>query len=651
MFIGIFKYLVQPKAFMGKKRGQAAFFIITGIVLVIIIVYFGVIKSDFIKERVKNVGVGTKVVPEQAQSVVNYVDTCIKNIAEEGIANIGFGGGYLTIPRNLNVFGRYLEYDENTKLPYWLFGEGYYAPPRLEDMEVQLEQYIDNRARGECSFDIFEEQGYNFLERNIISNVVINKDNVIVTLNSPLRFNIRDFEFNVRGSLSVNVNSKLGEMYSMALDILDRELAGDAPFEYNAVELLQAYSSNPNILPPTAGFEFNCGRRDWSKAEVNEVLRDILSENMIYLSIEESGSRPVGTDYSNRMRISNVFDENHDNVGVGFEYIKDWPIGFDIYPSEGDRIKADSLGLSTPFLTFCTKFYNFRYGLTYPLVVKFYDENGEIGLRFPMEIVIKDNFGRRTKLTGVEMGGVVADSLFCNENQRLSREVRVNVFEDINNPIEGAEVIFSCVSDECSLGKTDENGLFISRFPSNCDPAGELTVRKDNYLDYRQRLVTANMLADQEISVPMRSFKEINAKVKIVDLNRNERELGEDENVQVIFNKINENNEALGYDSSEAISFENNLAQKIKLVHGEYILKIYLSSSNSVTIEDIELRNGVLLGYLSFDWNIDEGELYSANELIFYALDKGVPRSFDELSRVNENAYDQVGGDVDPQFN
>src|SRR3989344_8458217 len=106
-----------------NKRGQMTLFIIAGIVILFVAFYIGYLQNESLRLRVEKELFKTEVVPEQAKSVVSYVNTCIGEILDDGLDLIAYQGGYVEIPEEIKINPRrYLQADPVSKVPYWIYG-------------------------------------------------------------------------------------------------------------------------------------------------------------------------------------------------------------------------------------------------------------------------------------------------------------------------------------------------------------------------------------------------------------------------------------------------------------------------------------------------------------------------------------------------
>ena len=655
------------KAFMGRgKRGQATIFIILGIIVIIIAVASSYLQSESFREKVQSIAFRSVAVPEQAQGVVNYVSSCIEEFTVDGIEIMELQGGYISIPENIRENPiLHLKFNENTIIPYWLYGEGSVQIPSISEIETDLENYINERLNDECSLDGYRQLGYDISEEEMGVDVSINNKDIIIDLNTDLRASIKEEEFDLDKYVLVSISSRLREFYEMGNDIIDRELR-DSPLEFNTLNLISIYGHHPSgEIPPLASMALECGSKKWLKPNVREVLRNIISENTAKLRVEGSVFNPIDNVFYESMLIDNVFDRNHD-ASVKFNYYTDWDFFLDIKPNKGLVVEGDNYKLGgIPFLPiFCLKNYDFKYDVRYPLLVEIADEK-EI-FRFPIEVIIKDNYGRRR--LGDERVDSEVELLLCEEGQRNSGEVEISSWDAKTNEIlEGVDVVFNCVEQFCAIGKTsiDDFGIsrYVSKFP-RCE-GGEIILSKDGYLAHRETLDTyiptenpgeQSAIPPFYIDAYLEPLREVKINVKVLDIENNvisERNLGDDE---VVIIQINRHNFEFGEaDFQTSITFGGDEdIDTVELVPADgnaiYQIQSTLVSKRRITIPSYNLGNGVILpatdldefiiGGGDYEWVLRKNkignelgldDLDDNDEITFYVLSKGVPENYLEL--------------------
>src|SRR3989338_9206870 len=107
------------------KKGQVTIFIVIGIILLLIIVSYVLIRNAAKEEEV--------LVAPVAQPVKQYVESCTSSIAKEGIIIQGERGGYIVFPESIQYNARSFVSTNllgDVQYPLWYY-DGLNATPTL----------------------------------------------------------------------------------------------------------------------------------------------------------------------------------------------------------------------------------------------------------------------------------------------------------------------------------------------------------------------------------------------------------------------------------------------------------------------------------------------------------------------------------------
>jgi hypothetical protein len=180
-----------------KKRGQLTIFIILAILVVVIaLLIFRVIK---IPGGVKGV---------DTDSVYNFVDSCLEEVGEEVIYQIGQNGGYY-LPSSTST---------STGIPYYYLNKENLMPAK-EKIEIQISFFIKERLFF-CTKNFVDFPDYNISQGNISVKATIYQDKIKLKVDYPIRISkgeesslIRDFER--------EIPVRLGLMYDSISEVLN----------------------------------------------------------------------------------------------------------------------------------------------------------------------------------------------------------------------------------------------------------------------------------------------------------------------------------------------------------------------------------------------------------------------------------------------
>ena len=626
---------------MGKKRGQATIFIILGLVIVIFVIILFYLKQDTIREKIGQLSFRSTVVPERVQTVVFYVDGCLENLAKEGIDVIGRKGGYIILSNSIEFNpNRYLQVDEFTKNPYWLNRYGQNIPTATS-MEGQIKNYIDENFNSRCNLNSFEAINYKFDMDDPDVSVSINKDNVVINLNSKFDTKIGEEVFSLKNYVTGKIDAKLGQSIDIGKKIVDEELQ-DGALEFNTINLIAAYSHDGSSgIPPMSGLDFDCTKKVWVEPTVENKLKEMLTENLIYLNVPGAGSAYTrGKDkfYGN---MEWDIDGNLDNFDINFYYYPEWGMDLDVYPKNRGLIESSNLGLTTWLMTFCMNMYNFRYDIRYPILVEIVDKENDYTFQFPIEVDVVDNY-KRERLFSIEQD-TQSISLFCDPNQRNSGIVDMAVFDGFKGDLlEGAEVSYECGLDICSIGKTNSQGKLRENFPTCYN--GVINLYKEGYATERKLLTTEDDKGyNLDLVLEPLRMKSVRGEVMVDGLRR---ALNDDESLLVEFNRINL--ELNDYDYSFAAQIDKN-GGEIEIVPGLYDVSLVLFTNKKITLpaekfsyttiwpfhKTVEIPeqsfDGLMLGKNNFEWNVDKDDLDGFNQIAFIVKGNNLPRKYSDL--------------------
>ena len=128
-----------------NKKGQVTIFIIIGIIIVFIAFFVGFLQNENFRQKIESSLFEKTVVPEQAQSVVNYLDNCLGEITESGINLLSSQAGYINIPIQISANPRTYLNVAGLKIPYWIYGDNNINIPSRDEMEFSLKEYIERK--------------------------------------------------------------------------------------------------------------------------------------------------------------------------------------------------------------------------------------------------------------------------------------------------------------------------------------------------------------------------------------------------------------------------------------------------------------------------------------------------------------------------
>ena len=205
-----------------KKRGQVSIFIIIALVIVVVIAVFLIANNKY---KFLNP------ISPDLSNVNTQIEKCANQRALDAVRLIGLQGGYTNLPEN------YLE-TNISNIAY-----GYYEGEKTLPSKTQIEKEINNYIEITTPYCI--EQGdfpqYNITLGKPNSQTKIEDNQVSVTLKLPASITKGTKTTNTEGPYQINIPIRLGDIYSTAGLIIDREVKNPDNIELSTLSNLDYY--------------------------------------------------------------------------------------------------------------------------------------------------------------------------------------------------------------------------------------------------------------------------------------------------------------------------------------------------------------------------------------------------------------------------
>ncbi len=560
---------------MEFKRGQVTIFIIVAIILVVAIVGFFVLRGS--------VSVGG--IPASIEPVYTSFLFCLEEEGLVGIDVLESQAGYIELP-NFEPGSAYMPFSNQldflgNPVPYWYYVSGNNIQkeqiPSKNFMEEQLENFIEEQIVN-CVFDSYYEQGFEIEQEIPKADVSIKKNKVEVEL--EMDFAVRFGEENVIiKNHNVEIDSKLGNLYSSAREIYDLEQE-DLFLEKYGLDTLRLYA-------PVDGVEITCSPQIWSGDEVFDELEIAIEANT--LALKENGGEYSLKNKDNEYFVTDISVDGE----VRFLNSKTWPHTYEVEPSDGSILMAMPVGNQPGLgiLGFCYVPYHFVYNVRYPVLVQV--QEGEEIFQFPLAVLIERNNPREAlEFSSLEIG--VPE--LCEYKNTL---VNVNVYDSRSVPIE-ADISYDCLGETCYIDKTS-SGFLSKAFPQCIN--GYVVARAEGFEEGRELFTT---MEAGSLSVFLDKLHEIQ-----VDLNVDNRNY----NGEAIITFISES-------GSKTVVYPEQ--KTIELSEGQYEVQVYIYEESSLKLEEtvseqcVEVPRSGLFGIIGltekkcFDIEIPEQSVSSA---------------------------------------
>ncbi len=489
---------------MYKKRGQVTIFIIVGIILMFSVALFLYFRNISLPHE------ETEAVPAAYAPVHNYVRTCVDALSQRAITLIGIQGGYLELPPKIaDNPDSYLPIIPNSdvRLPYWYY-QGEARAPSLQDMQRDIGNYVSKNLLG-ClqNFTPLLQRFSITPLGDITSLATIGEDDVTVQTTYPLSISplgggaagggAEGGENLTLSRFMARVPVRLKRMHDLALEILRAENQG-LFLENATIDLMALGPGGPPDGIPFSDMEFRCGTLKWSKARVEQNVKERLFYNLPRITFSGTEFDPPQDLYAaNNLNLKMVGADEDAYAGLraGVYYSPSWDFLMNVRPSRGDAMSADFGKGNEKYLSYlCVNIYHFTYDIEYPVQVMLRDEAAFDGtgydFSFATPVMIKQNEGNRANIgfnifetpEGNDQG--YCDQVADTETIIYAKDAAT--FEDLKD----INLSFTCVGAfACPLGKTQSDGQVYrlrAKLPSFCTPgaleaegAGYITTEQD----------------------------------------------------------------------------------------------------------------------------------------------------------------------------
>ncbi|MDD5178350.1 MAG: hypothetical protein PHT54_03680 [Candidatus Nanoarchaeia archaeon] len=174
-----------------RKRGQVTLFVIMGLMIVVIVALFLILKGN-IK--------GQTEIPEEFSKVNDFVQGCVEDVGSRSIGIVSLFGGYYPPKENIEGFT--------------YFKEKYIT---LEEFEKSLSNYFNANLVGCVSF--VEYGGYEITSNNVNSEFSIKDNSVELKVNYPYTLTKGGNSFEFNEEYEAEFDEKLKDMYDTGNDI------------------------------------------------------------------------------------------------------------------------------------------------------------------------------------------------------------------------------------------------------------------------------------------------------------------------------------------------------------------------------------------------------------------------------------------------
>ncbi len=477
------------------KKGQLTLFIIIGLLLLIGVSIYVYLTTREAKAPVEAERIRIAEVPAEMQPLRDFIQDCLKITAKDGLMRLGQRGGYINPRHSHNPYeptaGRALQLapDSSVIVPYWWHmnakntckGECTFATerPTLEEIKTQLDAHI-TKELPKClaNFRQFSEQNFAITPTGRIKpETRITEERVIVLLNYPIEVHRAGETFKLE-SFVTELPVAFGRIYGLATKITALE-AEYSFLEHSTRALIDIFGkADENSLPPVSDFEVDFGIGVfWTKFRVLEKIREMLASYTPLLKVTDTSNyrylpAPAGKDPQlyealyNRGFTVPVLDKQNRGISAKFVYLPWWKPYMDLN-CNGQLCQAEGLN-NFLYFTFGIRRYNFAYDISHPVIVELTDTKAFGGEGYTFRIALESNLRNNEPLATLELPPSMLQeersSMLCDPDQRTSGNITVNTPTSAGNPVDEAEILYTCGTETCHIGTTTK-GRIVARFP------------------------------------------------------------------------------------------------------------------------------------------------------------------------------------------
>lgn len=611
-----------------SKKAQVTIFIILGMVLLLILALGIVFRKEIISFK------PDFIVPTQKGKVEQFITECIQTEGEKAVLTLGLQGGYITVPEAIRSDAAlHLQTSPFTVIPYWAYGLNTNIPS-LEFIKQEIDHYLEENVP-KCLFEnqAFQES-YDLVEKSPIqADTKIGEEKIAFDVHWEVQ--VRNKLGEVIADLTdhtADSNIKLKHVYETAKLIVDKEM-NSLKLEDITQDLIAL--EHPNV--PVAGFEISCQQKKWKIDTVKETFQDMLRVNI--RELKASGTNyvefPEELPYYQNHYIFDLGEDFHQpDVSVLFQYENNYPFSFEVTPRSGSYLRSNQLGGNTELLSaFCMQSWKFVYDVSYPVQVTVKDLTTDYDFKMAFTVHVQRNYPNRNEPVGNQKTfffSAVSDEDYCSQARVPMTVYTYSLIEDpasgvyVRDPLDNAQISFSCLKYSCELGKTEYNfgsigdaAAYRTVFPYCV--GGILRAQKDGYKEQWKRAVTAPNAETELDLAPLISIPA--AKIKILKHTLKDGEIGAaqpldaDETALITISNWKNNESEPFHKSTMLISpkMDPKVQEQEKLD--------FLAGTDFPYHLEIDILNqDTIVGGYRGNWTVSWDELQKAQEIDLHAI-------------------------------
>jgi hypothetical protein len=652
--------VLRPKhnLFLKSKKAQVTIFIILGIVLLLAVVLVFVLRSEITT-------ITQDTIPTNKGKVENFITACMKNIGDDSLQKIGLQAGYVQIPQQIvQDANSHLRTSPITQIPYWAQGTQTFIPT-LEDIKRRIDLNMEQNLR-KCVIEsgAFKES-YNMIEHSDITSDVQIIDSKVrflvhweIDLQSKAGESIADLSEHIYES-----DVKLKRVYELAKRIVEDEMKS-----LKIEDITQDLIALEHKDLPVSGFELSCDDKKWGVEKAKNTLKDLLRINLKQLKIKETDyvEFPEELPYYNSHYIWNIGEQLPPSVSSTIRFENNFPFTFQVTPSDGRTLRSSAFAGNDILRAICLQSWKFTYDVSYPVIITARDLTTNYNFNIAMTIHLVKNQPNRKDTIVARLSQHLRFSQndeYC-ANKRVPMTVTTSILVDNDDdvyytePLEDADISFTCIKNRCEYGQTElnfEQSGFQSGLTDNFPYCVGAIVRatKDGHLEDWKRVVTRNAQMVELNLVPTKNIEE--SKIKIIE------HILDDDNKIISQKELSQDQMALitiKFDKNDSKKLLNQIFHESKLaivpssqddIKGSNNLTFLAKADFTYDIEINIIEDEKIIGGYKTNWTADWASLENANQITFNTVVRENP-SDDEMFDLIVNLDDLSKIVTEPQI-
>ena len=539
-----------------NKSAQVTIFIISGIVILFVFAAVLLVTKSTVKEELFSEArpIISKA-PQEFEPIQIFTENCLIQAAKQGLILMGQQGGYID-PAVLGPFSSISQTEqaginlEPIKVPYWHYNAEPNAAnvvsfvalkPELRgskefSMEKQLGRYV-NEEIDSCiaQYQIFDGQGFELDlsdHREVEVNIKSGGVDLILSWDIDVKRNNADARLS---KFQAGIPLDLSHYYEVAEKITLAEMEHSF-LEKQGLELISIYSGiDPNKLPPTSEVTYELfSPYSWNENDIKRKYQEVLGSYVPLLRYLGSANFYYSST-DDGILAQKVLDNTvlplgeAEDLDVSFDYFN-WEPYFKANSDGEGIIKPEHVFVNYEFLSFGQQRYDTHYDVSYPVLVRLYDQEAFNGEGYSFVFALESNIRNNAPAVSNQVRTVrprIIEPLGCNKDHRDTELIKTVVVDSFSKePVDLVKIGFSIPNqNECEIGVTDDFGVVEEKYPAvqggviNFVKTGYLTNRYpiDTYDTRDQPLILGNAVAGAtaaERVIEMHQFHTVNISVK-----------------------------------------------------------------------------------------------------------------------------------------